>query len=199
MDSKNRYFRYYTYIQPVLKHPAVKSFAPHIFSLFTVAFFVVFVIHPTVSTILELNKKIEDSKQILAALNTKSQNLDAGKRNLEAIDPRVRAKIEALIPSNPAITTVIKGLQDPQQSTETAAIIQIQPLTLVDAAAPPTGKLNEVSFNYSTQEAYSDLLSFLKAINQVPRLTSIDSLSIGKQPGETATSLSISGRAYYLK
>lgn len=198
--DKNRHSRYYTYIQPILKNQAIKSFAPYIFSLFTIVFFVIFVIHPTVSIILALNKKIEESKQVLINLQTKSENLDLGKRNLEALNPSLRAKIDAFIPSNPTITAIVRSLQSTQQeSSTTATIIQIQPLILIDSTHTMTNTLSEVSFNYSTQGPYTELITFLNAVNKMPRLISIDGLSIGRQIGEESTSLSVSGRAYYLK
>lgn len=198
--DKNRHSRYYTYIKPILKNQAIKSFAPYIFSLFTITFFVIFVIHPTVSIILALNKSIEESKQVLTNLQTKSENLDLGKRNLEALNPGLRAKIDAFIPSNPTITAIVKSLQNTQQESSTSAtIIQIQPLILIDSTHIVTNTLSEVSFNYSTQGPYTELITFLNAVNKMPRLISIDGLSIGRQIGEESTSLSASGRAYYLK
>lgn len=198
--DKNRHSRYYTYIKPILKNQAIKSFAPYIFSLFTITFFVIFVIHPTVSIILALNKSIEESKQVLTNLQTKSENLDLGKRNLEALNPGLRAKIDAFIPSNPTITAIVKSLQNTQQESSTpATIIQIQPLILIDSTHTVANTLSEVSFNYSTQGPYIELITFLNAVNKMPRLISIDGLSIGRQIGEESTSLSASGRAYYLK
>lgn len=197
--EKNRYSRYYTYITPVFKNQAVKSFAPYIFSLLAIIFFAIFVIQPTVSTILSLNKSIADEQQVLNTLHTKAENLQQGKQNLAAISPAVKARITSLIPSDPAVTAIIKSLQNPRESSIASTIIQIQPLTLLDTSAPASpNALNEVSFNYNTQGNYSDLTAFLRTVNALPRLISVDSLTIGKQTGETLTSLSITGRAYYI-
>lgn len=197
--EKDRYSRYYTYIAPIVKNQAVKSFTPYVFSLLAIVFFAIIVIQPTVSTILALNKSIADDKQVFNTLQTKAENLQRGKQNLAAISPAVKGKIAGLIPSAPTITTIITSLDNFPESSTSSTIVQIQPLTLVDTTAPTSpNTLKEVGFNYNTQGDYSKLTTFLKTINTMPRLISIDSLTIGKQTGETETSLSISGRAYYV-
>jgi hypothetical protein len=58
-----KYSRYYTFIKPVIEHRFVRSFAPYIFSLLTVIIMMVFAIKPTISTILNLQKDLENNQK----------------------------------------------------------------------------------------------------------------------------------------
>ena len=46
----NRRFRYYTYIQPILRSPIIKSYGLHILTIFTMIIFIIFAIKPTAET-----------------------------------------------------------------------------------------------------------------------------------------------------
>lgn len=194
-----RYSRYYTYIQPIVSHPMVKSAAPYIFSMVTIAIFAVFVIRPTVSTILQLQKNITDSGQLLQKLNTKSQTLTEGKQNLDNIDPQARQKIIASIPRQPDVTSIISSIQNAVGTTATISALQIQPITLFEDQ-PPGNKmeLGEVNFSLNIQGSYSQLLLSLYNLTKTPRLINIGNIAINKQ-GSNPTVISLTGKAYFLK
>lgn len=195
-SSKARYSRYYTYIKPVLKNPLVKSFAPTIFSFITIIVLTIFVLRPTISTILDLQKRAQDSRHVLDTLNKKGEGLVSGKQNLDAINPQVRQRIDNIIPDAPNITALINTLQTDAQASVSA--FQIQPLTLLDTTTRPSGlNLGEISFSLNIQGSYTQLLTALYNFSKTPRLVRIESINIGKR--EDLTILSVSGKAFYLK
>lgn len=195
--TQTKYSRYYTFIKPLTGNPIVRSFSPYIFSLLTIGFLVIFAIRPTVSTILNLQKSIENNQQILQGLDSKAQSLIDGRKNLDALSPLVKSKIGLAIPENPSVPLLIGSLRN--ISTASISALQIQPLVIVDNTETKTKMaLGEVVFSYNIQGSYKDLLTALGSMQRSPRLINIDSIVINKSP-DGPTILSINGKAYYLK
>ncbi|MFH0937234.1 MAG: type 4a pilus biogenesis protein PilO [Candidatus Daviesbacteria bacterium] len=199
--AQSKYFRYYTYIKPVIENKTVRSIAPYIFSLTTIAILAIFAIRPTVSTILNLQKNIENNRQTLQALETKAQNLLEAKKNLDALSPEARAKIDLALPQQPSVPTLIRSLQDSSTSVASVAALQIQPLTLIDKSIPeqkvPSG-LGEVDFSYNVQGMFAELITILQNLQHTPRLVNFSGVVVSKQI-DSPTVLSITGKGYYLK
>lgn len=193
-----KYTRYYTYIKPVIENPIVKTTAPYVFSILTITIFVLFAIRPTISTILSLQKQLENNQKILASLNKKSQDLATGRKNLESLGPNVKIAIGNAIPSQTDIPSLIRNLQTASVSSISA--IQIQPLTLIESSSKPKKSLSlgEVDFSYNIQGSYPEIMSALDKLFNSPRLINIGSIIIGKQEGG-ALNLAITGKAYYTK
>lgn len=202
MAASTRYSRYYTYIKPLAENKAVKSVAPYIFSLITIMILIIFAIRPTVSTIINLQKNIEENQQVLKQLETKAQNLIEGKKNYENLPPKTKQKINDAVPNQPNVTSVISSLENSSGPQASASALQIQPLTLFDDKTQNNKgaklSLGEVDFSYNISGSFIDLLKTLQNLNNSPRLIQIDNVIISKQTA-SPTVLSITGKAYYLK
>lgn len=195
-----RYSRYFTFIKPVIEHRIVRTTTPYIFSLVTIAIFAVFVIRPTIATILTLQKQISDNQQLYQSLKNKAENLTQGKENLDNLDPQVKLKIGSAVPQRPDVTFLISSLQNATRDTASISALQVQPITIFDFKLEQKKKaeLGEVNFSMNTQGSYSQIIEVLNNLTKSPRLFSLSSVTINKQ----ATSpiiLSIAGKAYYLK
>lgn len=202
MATNAKYSHYYTYIKPVAENKVLRSVAPYIFSLITIIILVIFAIRPTISTILNLQKNITDSQQVLQTLEKKAQDLIEGKKNYENLPPETKLKIEAAVPDKPKVTSVISSLENSSKPQASASALQIQPLTLIDEKTQGEKKaklsLGEVDFSYNVSGSFIDLLKTIQNINHSPRLMQINNATINKQPSNS-TVLSITGKAYYLK
>lgn len=195
-----RYSRYYTYIKPVIENKFVKSSAPYIFSLITITIFILFAIRPTISTILNLQKNIENHRQVLEALEKKENDLTAGRNNLQSLDPERREKINAAIPENADVTSLIGSLRNASGKETLVSALQIQPVVLIDSEVTPQKtllSLGEASFTYNIQGDYGQLLPTLYNLQRSPRLLSIGSVVLSSQGGVVV--LSVSGKASFLK
>lgn len=195
-----RYSRYYTYIKPVIENKFVKSSAPYIFSLITITIFILFAIRPTISTILNLQKNIENHRQILEALEKKENDLTTGRNNLQSLDPERREKINAAIPENADVTSLIGSLRNASGKETLVSALQIQPVVLMDSEVTPQKtllSLGEASFTYNIQGDYGQLLPTLYNLQRSPRLLSIGSVVLSSQGGVIV--LSVSGKASFLK
>lgn len=198
MATNAKYNRYFTYIKPLIENKTVKSVTPYIFSLITIIIMLVFAIRPTVSTIVNLQKNIEENQQVLKQLEDKAQNLIQGKKNYENLSPEIKLEISTAIPNKPVVTSVISSLENSGKSIASASALQIQPLTLINDSPQNQFSLGEVDFSYNVAGSFINLLKVLQNTNGSPRLMQISSVTINKQP-DNPTVLSITGKAYYLK
>lgn len=200
MATTAKYSRYFTYIKPITDNKTVKSVAPYIFSLIMIIILVIFAIRPTISTILNLQKNLADSQQVLEGLNNKAQNLIEGKKNYNNLPPEVKVKINLAVPVKPDVTFVIASLNNSSKSIASVSALQIQPLVLIDTTQEKskTLALAKVDFSYNTVGSFTNLLQVLQNINNASRLLQINNVTINKQT-DSPTVLSITGNAYYLK
>lgn len=200
--ATSKYSRYYTYIKPVAQNKFIRSFAPYIFSLLTIIFLVIFAIKPTISTILNLQKSIDENKQVLKQLNDKADSLTLGKRNLQALGPETLNKINTLLPSQANVTTIITSLQKvPLGNQASISALQVQPVNLIDNTIDiQKARLNlaEVEFTYNVQSSFQGLLATLQNLSKSPRLININNIVLSKQIDNPMV-LSITGKAYFLK
>lgn len=195
-----RYSRYYVYIKPVIGNKYVKSTAPYIFSVLAIIIFIIFAIRPTVSTIINLQKSIQDNQQVLNTLEQKSRDLTQGKINLDNLDQNVKTKINTRLPDNAAVALLINDLQIAATKNASISALQIQPVTIYTNASGSVVKKNlgELSFSFNVQGSYADLLSTLNNISKSPRLINLTDIVLNKST-EGTTGMSINGKAYYLK
>lgn len=193
--------RYYTYVRPVIKNRFVKTYSSLIFSLITISIFSYYAIRPTVTTILSLQKSIQEQTTVLNTLKEKVNNLVEGKRNYENIPLPVKDKIEALVPDNPALPSLINSLTTAARTAEASISgIQIQSVTLENpnTRLSKAAQINQIDFVFNTQGSFSDLMELLSSIKRADRLITITSINFG-QSSDAYLSMSVSGKAYYLK
>lgn len=194
------YSKYFTYIKPVTKLPIVKTYGSTIFTLIVVTIFIFYAIKPTVETILVLQKKLEDSSQVLEKVNQKAVNLSQGKTNLENMDPTVKSKIENTIPDTTNLKSLIQSLEQTAKVYEASiSALQIQPLVIETVGDNRLGKIADLGFTFNVEGKYENLISLLQELRSSVRLVSIDSLSLSKSSEGEGLIMSISGKAYYLK
>ncbi len=193
--------RYYTYVRPVIKNRFVKTYSSLIFSLITISIFSYYAIRPTVTTILSLQKSIQEQTAVLNTLKEKVNNLVEGKRNYENIPLPVKDKIEGLVPDNPALPSLINSLTTAARTAEASISgIQIQSVILENpnTRLSKAAQINQIDFVFNTQGSFSNLMELLSNIKRADRLITITSINFG-QPSDANLSMSVSGKAYYLK
>lgn len=193
--------RYYTYIKPLMRSKFAKTYSSLIFSLITIAIFSFYAIRPTVTTILSLQKSIEEQNQVLNTLKEKVNNLVQGKQNYENIPEPVKEKLETLIPDNPALPQLINSLSFAANSVEASISgLQFQPVTLEETKnqVSKTAETKQVDFTFNIQGDFPKLMQVLTTIRKLDRLITISSINYA-QPQDGALLMTITGKAYYLK
>lgn len=190
--------RYYTFIKPLTQNRLIRTYSGLIFSLISIIIFSLFALKPTISTILNLQKQIEEKQSILKDLNQKAQDLTTAKDNLNRINSETLKKLDNLLPDKTDPSSLAEAINSLSTQASISAF-QLQPTTLVGDPQNLSKKplLEPIGFNFNATGSYSNLLSLLGALNRLPRLISIDSVNI--TPNQAGLLMSVSAKAYYLK
>lgn len=198
-ESK-KYSRYFTYIQPVIRSPIIKTYGSTIFTLLVLAIFVFFAIKPTIETILVLQKKLTDQQEVLKKITQKSENLSLAKKNYREIDSNTKTKIQDAIPIKAELKSAIQVLEQAAiQNQASISALQIQPLVLEEKdTSKPSQTLTEISFNFNVEGPYEKMVAILQQLKLSRRVVLIDSLIFNKTEGSNVL-MSIAGKVYYLK
>jgi Tfp pilus assembly protein PilO len=198
---KPQYTRYYTYIKPILRNKYVKTYSSFIFSLITITIFSIFAIRPTISTIISLQKGIEEQNQTLDKIKGKSDQLTLAKQNYEALDNTSKQNIRSLIPEStslPELLNVLSNLIILNQASSSG--IQVESVDLENTSGTLSKKptLKEVQFSINIQGSYEKLSTILDRMGKLSRLVKVQTANFN-QPTEGSLILSITGKAFYLK
>ncbi len=206
--------RYTTKLSPILKNKTVSTYSPTVFSLITIIIFVVFAIHPTIKTILSLQKTIDDQTKTLNSLKAKSQSLATAVNNYNSLPDDNKIKLFTLLPNSTNVTCLLSDLSNMASSTSSTIVgVQVQPVELnkaskclldtqdLDSYRQNTSvavNLKELSFTLSSNANFSQLSSFLYLFNNSTRLINIESANFNKT-AEGALTLIINGKAFFFK
>lgn len=199
MKPTRRYSRYFTYIQPLTKLPVIRTYGSTILAVVTIIIFILFAIKPTVETILVLQKKIDDSKEVLAKIEKKSQDLSQGRTNLENLDTAVTGRLAEALPPTPSYKTITETLeQSALVNNASVSALQIQSITL-ESSESGHQKLTEINFTFNAEGSYKNLINLMKDLQKGLRVLTIDSLSFNKISDSANILVSIGGKAYFFK
>ncbi len=202
-ENPKRYSRYYTYIEPIVTDPVIRGYFGLIASIFLVAFFIIFALSPTFTTILGLIRKIDDQKKTITAMDNKINNLILAQENYSQVEPSLPLLSSAL-PEKPAPETV---LDDIVKTASTSAVsINTLQFNLINysgksaSSATPMSKLGLQTVEFTLQLAGSEnqVHSFLNRLEHLPRLISISAISLQTQDKTAALAADVPGMGYYV-
>ena len=197
----SRYSRYYTFIKPITRNRYVRTYSSLSFSLIAIMIFVIFAIKPTISTILVLQKQIDNENQTLNSLTKKAQDLSNARDKLKAIDQDTKDKLDTLLPDQTDATTLSDSLTTLALSHNASVSgLQFQPIDLVGHPnkLSKSPSLKEINFTLNLTGGYSDLVATLKALVDSPRLVVLDSVNV-TEAGDNSLVMSINGRGFFLQ
>lgn len=197
--ASKRYFRYFTYVEPVLKAPIVRTYGSLILTFISLTVFVIFAIKPTFETILVLQKKLSDEQAVLKQIKQKSQDLRTGIENYQKLDDSTKQKIDTTVPKNLDLGTVVSALEQAALSAEASvSALQFQPITMEKSNDQSfEAKLAEISFTFNVEGSFDKQKKVLQSLRQSSRLISVTGLIFNKIEGGLL--MSVTGKAYYLK
>lgn len=196
-----RYFRYFTFIFPIGNIPFVKNYGPITITISVVIIFILFAVKPTVESIIVLQKKVVDTKEVLKQIDQKTKDLNLAKQNFESLDESTIFKIRSAIPDTITVSTITSSLEQSAHKNEASiSALQLQSITLEPKKDSQVRKLAEVEFTFNIDGAYPRLISVLQDLKKANRLITISSLSLRNTEEQNPNLvLSIRGKAYFLK
>ena len=163
-------------------------------TLFTVCFFGIFAITPTLTTISNLNKQYTDNKLIYDSLQRKLSNLQRLDTQYETIRPDL-PRIYDAIPR----TTKIPQLTRQIEEIAATSGVNIKDLSFGTIEIYPNTKSDDIySFTFTVSVGGTDdaVNTFLANVINFDRIVGIDKVTTGKDElGQT--NAQITGRAYF--
>ncbi len=163
-------------------------------TIFTVCFFGIFAITPTLTTISNLNRQYADNKLIYDALQLKLSNLQRLDSQYNAIQSDL-PRIYDAIPKTTKIPQLTRQLENIAQSSG----VNIKDLTFGSIEIYPNVKNDDIysfTFNVNVGGTAEAVDNFLSSLINFDRIIGIDKISTGKdEVGQTTAQ--ITGRAYF--
>lgn len=188
-----------TYIKTVQRayqtQPGIKITAQLIMSVFAVAFFTFFAIRPTLGTISELLKKIEDQKEVDQKLDTKIAQLTEAQEEITQNQFDLPL-ISLAVPPTPDLEGFARRLEvlAVAENAELASV-QFQAIPLVgertslertrDEATTPTGSQREnlfITFTFILNGDQASILSFLRSLETMDRAVAVTKITFTRPP-----------------
>jgi len=187
----------YKRLTPVFKNKKSISYFTITLSLFSLSFFGLFAIRPTLITAISLNKDVSELKKLNLAYENKISSIVRAQSEYEQIRNSIPL-IEAAIPNEALFNKVARALEDFAQR-ENVVINQLQ----IDSAPISKPALNSAlqkyNFNMIATGSYSSIFSYLSHLTNWNRLINISTLDLSQEDGTTSgkLKLAIKGATYY--
>ena len=188
--------KYLIALLPRLKEKKVQNFTTLALTLITFSIFAIFAIAPTVGTIADLQKQIDDNQFVSNQLQQKITTLSLLQDNYSRLGNQLPAVFDG-IPTDAQIATFLGQLQSVAVlSNVNVERVQTLPVDL----SLTTGAINYSSYAFAIDvDGTPDNISiFLNNLIGFSRLVSIDALSYGKATRLASIyKLSVRGKTYF--
>ncbi len=187
----------YKKITPFMESKKTASYFSLTLSLFTLSFFGLFAVRPTLITAISLTKQVSDLRILYLNYENKIGSLIRAQGEYEQIRNDVHL-IDETLPENPAFSKLAKTVEKfAKQENFIINQFQIDPLPI--SMTQPKGKLYEYGFTLVGNGKYSSISSFLNHIVNWKRIVNIKSLEFAQTGGTSSATLRLSLKAttYY--
>ena len=215
-------YREYLRLLPNMQQENTRIITTLIITFFALTFFGIFAINPTITTIIELKRKLADSQLVYEKLQTKIANLSSLQSQYNSLSSDLPLVFEA-IPQNPEPAQLLaqilsvaeqKGVSIQSLETSGITLLELSDIdklppaevasTQIDPIQTPEGPISEDnliqdSFNFTLQAqgSYENLIEFANSLSKIQRVIKIDSMSISLNSEANNLAVDIGGSAYY--
>ena len=180
-----------------LKEERTQSFATLALTLIAIAIFGFFAISPTLSTIADLQKQLDDSKFVDNELTKKISALTSLQGKYNQMQKTIPIVLNA-VPTTANITNFVAQLQTiGEDNNMQIASIQTYPVD-ISSLVGPTTRYSSFAFTIDATGSPSDVSHFLSEISSFNRLVILDNISLNQTlQGSTSLRLNIKGNVYF--
>ena len=201
MQTKSIFNNLYTskYFEklPDFKEKKSQAFLTIALTLITLAFFGIFAISPTLSTIANLQKQQSDNSFVEKQLNQKFANLNTLTQSYRSLEPDLPFVFRT-IPKTPDVTLFVGqlaalGIQSNVQITRVQTF-EVE-LTKTQEGIQ---KFSTVAFSLDAAGDYQNLLQYLISLTNFERIVIIDTISLTKGTDkDTNLKLGVRGKIFF--
>jgi Tfp pilus assembly protein PilO len=195
---KLRDFAKERYLRVAKAFPQVKKEHVEIYVMLTLtfsamAFLGLFAISPTITTIVELNRKLDDNKLLYQALETKNANLHSLYNQYNELQSAWPV-VNAAVPDTPQVAFVIGQVQQiAKQQNLRVTNVQTFPVELTKHNDDPQAQASFV-LTLSVEGKTDDLQTFAQKLATFERMIRIESITLANDEKEVLT---VRIRAYF--
>lgn len=199
----HRYRQYYINLRNFYQQPTIKVSFFVLLSFFTVVFFAVFAIRPTVVTIGQLIKSIDDKRKVDMALAKKINALDELQVEMVGIRDDID-KIFTVLPEDSDLGRLMQIFEYIAKENNINLIsVRFQPVRLGEENKIGSEE-RVVNFSLSAGGSLAEVIEFMQDLEEVDRLLVLDKMrflgtgvSAGRIGSEVA--IEVSGRSFFLR
>lgn len=181
---------------PTLKEKKTRQFTTLSLTFITIAFFGFFAITPTVGTISDLQKQLDDSTFVNTALQKKIANLTTLQASYTKLQPNLGPVLSA-VPSGPAIDTLVGQIHQIALNTQ-IQLTRVQTLPIdLSANAPSKTPYLSYAFAVEAEGELPSLQNFMVQLSSFNRLITFDTVDFSRT-GKIASTfrMTIRGKTY---
>lgn len=196
---KNFYLNRYKEVLPYFKEKKTQAFTTLAFTLITLSIFGIFAISPTISTIAQLRKELDDNRHVDEQLQQKIINLGILQTKYIALEKDLPFVLAA-VPTNPQAPTLVGQLYALAQ----ASSITVNRLQTFEVELSKTKEaMNQYSsfgFVIELSGSYTNTLRFIDALSTFNRVITVDTISMNRiSDQQTNLKTIIRGKSYFKK
>lgn len=188
--NKEQYGRYLELI-PNFKKEKAQKFTTIVLTIIAIIMLAIFAINPTLSTIANLQKQLDDAKFVVERLDTKINNLSILQTKYETLKADLPIVYEA-VPKTEEVAMLTGQLQT-VAGENNLAIVSVQSSSFADS-----NDFSYFIFTVSMQGKYEDLMNFLNKIVNMKRIVYLDDINISTSGEENKELLNLSAKGVAL-
>ena len=183
----NRYRHYFHRLWVYYQKPVAKVSGALLLTLFTIIFFAAFAIRPTLVTVAELIKKIDDQQAVLTKMKEKSAALASAQQEYLVAQERI-AKLNTAVPPQEDVKTLIKLIESTATYHQAPwESVGYGDVSFLDASAPRLSGPQSRNLVLSTTASYDTLRTLLTNLLHLPQLISIKSAALTPEDAQSTT------------
>lgn len=180
---------------PDFKEERTQKFTTLVLTLVALSFFGLVAINPTISTIIKLNKELEDSQLVDRKLTEKINNITSLQQSYTAIEKDLPF-VFAAIPKSAEVPLFAAQVQAVADNSNTT-IDSLQTFEVNVSNVASARGFSAFTFALVAEGSYNDLKNFLDNLSNMQRVVGIDILSLTKKTGGTSLQLTLKGETYF--
>ena len=192
----NSKYRDYLKLLPDMHKENNQLITTLIMTFFALTFFGIFAINPTLTTIVELEKTLEDSEFTHQQLSTKITHLSTLQQSYNSLSNDMPF-IEEALPRHPDAPTLAGQIHTlTRESKLSIRNLRISQVQLAGGKKEGTKGFSYV-FNLEAEGTYENMMQFADNATKFNRIVTVESISIGKDSTSGNLVMFMRGRQYF--
>lgn len=197
--KKDKYAKYIELL-PDFKKEKTQKFTTIILTLSASIILGIFAVSPTLSTIVSLQKQLDDDKFVEQKLQEKINNLSILQQKYASLQNDLPLVFNA-IPKSSQIPLLVAQLQGLASETNVKIVnFQTFPIGVSDSVIS-SKRFSSFDYSISLSGDYQSLINFLDKISKFQRIITVNNISLAKSVGASTSflQLSVKGSGYFKK